>query len=63
MATSLAMTDISPATLEFVENPAEANARAVNQIRKWGCQFEGKDPASFLERLEELWAGYQISDA
>jgi hypothetical protein len=35
----------------------------MDQIRKWGCHFEGKDPVTFLERVEELQAGYGYSGA
>lgn len=34
---------------------------AINQIRKWGCHFDGRDPISFLERIEELQAAYGLS--
>ena len=27
-------------------------------MRKWGCQFDGRDPVAFLERVEELREGY-----
>lgn len=30
----------------------------INQIRKWGCGFDGRDPWAFLERIEELSQGY-----
>lgn len=33
-------------------------AKVMNQIRKWGCHFEGKDPLAYLERIEELRRGY-----
>jgi hypothetical protein len=29
-------------------------ARIMNQIQKWSCHFEGKNPVTFLERIEEL---------
>ncbi|XP_032682487.1 activity-regulated cytoskeleton associated protein 2-like [Odontomachus brunneus] len=31
-------------------------------MRKWGCQFDGKDPISFLERIEELQSSYEYTD-
>jgi len=34
------------------------NVKVMNQIRKWGCHFDGRDPAAFLERLQELRDGY-----
>ncbi|XP_077280405.1 uncharacterized protein LOC143907461 [Temnothorax americanus] len=35
----------------------------MNQMGKWGLHFEGKDPWSFLERIDELRAAYEFSDA
>jgi len=40
---------------------AAAHAKAMNQIRKWGCHFDGRDPLSFLERVEELQVQYRYS--
>jgi len=40
---------------------AAAHAKAMNQIRKWGCHFDNRDPLSFLERIEELQAQYRYS--
>jgi len=34
----------------------------MNQIRKWGCHFDGRDPLSFLERIEELQLQYRYTD-
>lgn len=39
------------------------DGKAVNQIRKWGCHFDGKDPAAFLERVEELRGAYEYTRA
>jgi len=36
-------------------------AKIMNQIRKWGCHFDGKDPFAFLERIKELRQGYGYS--
>jgi len=36
--------------------------KILNQIRKWGHQFDGRDPLSFLERIEELRRGYGYED-
>ncbi|XP_024879264.1 uncharacterized protein LOC112459414 [Temnothorax curvispinosus] len=36
-------------------------AKVMDQIRKWGCHFDGKDPLAFLERVEELRQGYGYS--
>ncbi|XP_039313959.1 activity-regulated cytoskeleton associated protein 2-like [Solenopsis invicta] len=35
----------------------------MNQIRKWGCHFDGRDPLSFLERVTELQEEYQYTDS
>lgn len=37
---------------------SEPLAKTMNQIRKWGCRFDGKDPVSFLEQVEELKEEY-----
>jgi len=53
-----------PATREAApnaESPHSDMAKVINQIRKWGCYFDGKDPLSFLERVEELQQGYGFS--
>ena len=34
--------------------------KLINQIRKWGHHFDGKDPLSFLERTEELRVSYGL---
>ena len=42
-------------------NPIPARpdpATVLNQIRKWGLHFDGKDPFAFLERLDELRRAY-----
>ncbi|KAL6417687.1 hypothetical protein ACFW04_012399 [Cataglyphis niger] len=44
------------------EPPEESPSKALNQIRKWGCHFDGKDPVAFLERLKELSASYEIEE-
>jgi len=44
-----------------VESPRSDMTKVINQIRKWGCHFDGKDPLSFLERVEELQQGYGFS--
>lgn len=36
-------------------------SQIMNQIRKWGCHFDGRDPLAFLERIEELRQGYGYS--
>ncbi|XP_011707937.1 PREDICTED: uncharacterized protein K02A2.6-like [Wasmannia auropunctata] len=40
-----------------------APSRILNQMRKWGVHFDGKDPWAFLERVEELREGCEYSDA
>jgi len=47
--------------------PAESDSgmshsKAMNQIRKWGCHFDGRDPLSFLERVTELQRQYHFPD-
>lgn len=32
----------------------------VNQICKWGCRFDGKNPVAFLARVEGLQACYGL---
>jgi len=39
-----------------------SHGKAMNQIRKWGCHFDGRDPLSFLERVTELQRQYRYSD-
>jgi len=38
------------------------HAKCMNQIRKWGCHFDGRDPLSFFERVTELQRQYRYSD-
>jgi len=46
---------------ETVESNA-AHGKCMNQIRKWGCHFDGRDPLSFLERVTELQRQYRYTD-
>lgn len=39
---------------------AEDPTQTLNQIRKWGCYYDGKDPLSFLEQIEDLNDAYCI---
>jgi len=39
-----------------------AHGKCMNQIRKWGCHFDGRDPLSFLERVTELQRQYRYTD-
>ncbi|RLU15365.1 hypothetical protein DMN91_012359 [Ooceraea biroi] len=43
--------------------PGESVAKTINQIRKWGCHFDGKDPVAFLERATELKKSYGYGDS
>ncbi|RLU15780.1 hypothetical protein DMN91_011536 [Ooceraea biroi] len=43
--------------------PGESMAKTINQIRKWGCHFDGKDPVAFLERATELKMSYGYGDS
>ncbi|KMQ87311.1 hypothetical protein RF55_13438 [Lasius niger] len=38
------------------------DTKSINQMRKWGCQLDGRDPIAFLERIEELKIAYGLSD-
>jgi len=37
-------------------------AKVINQMRKWGLHFKGKDSWAFLERIEELKKNYEYTD-
>lgn len=41
---------------------ALATAEVIDQMRKWGCYFKGRDPISILERMNELQQSYQYTD-
>ncbi|KAL6421208.1 hypothetical protein ACFW04_013634 [Cataglyphis niger] len=43
--------------------PATDATNVVKQMRKWGVYFDGRDPFAFLERLEELKAGYAFPES
>ncbi|XP_066585617.1 uncharacterized protein [Prorops nasuta] len=45
------------------EEPDFNPRQALEWARKSGIRFEGKDPLSFLEKIEELQESYQISEA
>lgn len=51
--------DIEPPQRE-PERPEPA--AILNQIRKWGLHFDGKDPFAFMERLDELKRAYGYAD-
>ncbi|KMQ85218.1 reverse ribonuclease integrase, partial [Lasius niger] len=42
--------------------PGLDDAKLINQMRKWGCQFDGRDPLFFLERVDELKTAYGFPD-
>lgn len=35
--------------------------KLIDQMRTWGLHFDGIDPLTFLERIEELQAGYGLN--
>ena len=43
-------------------DPQPASLKTLDQMRKWGCHFDGKNVYAFLERLEELQRAYQFTD-
>ncbi|KAL6418355.1 hypothetical protein ACFW04_012190 [Cataglyphis niger] len=43
--------------------PVTDTTNVVKQMRKWGVHFDGRDPFAFLERLEELKAGYAFPES
>ncbi|KMQ88444.1 reverse ribonuclease integrase, partial [Lasius niger] len=42
-------------------SPPGDDAKVINQMRKWGCHFDGRDPIAFLERIDELTTAYGFS--
>nr|XP_012234646.1 PREDICTED: uncharacterized protein K02A2.6-like [Linepithema humile] len=48
---------VVPPALSIIER-----AKLLNQMRKWGLHFDGKDPFSFLERVEELGQEYGFTN-
>ena len=50
-----------PSPYRITEEPRDNHAKILNQIRKWGCQFDEREPVTFLERVEELREGYRYS--
>lgn len=59
-AASTAVSDASDTNVPSDE--LTQHAKAMNQIRKWGCHFDGRDPLSFLERIDEYQHQYRFSD-
>ena len=58
-----AMTLNAPATLKISSSATMTEqTKAIEQMRKWGLHFDGKDAYSFLERIEELQVAYGFSD-
>jgi len=52
---------LPPPPPEPVKNNT-AHGKCMNQIRKWECHFDGRDPLSFLERVAELQRQYRYTD-
>ena len=53
---------ISDTASTYHTAPTSGNhTEVINQIRKWGIHFDGRDPIAFLERIEELSAGYNYT--
>lgn len=50
---------VTPSPAPFPDN----TAKIMNQIRKWGCHFDGKNPVAFLERVDELRVSYDVTDS
>lgn len=51
--------ELSAITIQTSDGPpSEISAKIMNQIRKWSCHFDGKDPVTFMEQVEELKAAY-----
>jgi len=61
---ALLIPPISPLSspLPAVLDNGTSHSKAMNQIRKWGCHFDGRDPLSFLERVMELQRQYHFSN-
>jgi len=47
--------------IQYPTGPVMDDAKVINQMRKWGCYFDGRDPIAFLERVEELKIAYGFS--
>ena len=41
----------------------EDQTEQLERIRKWQCVFEGRDPVTFIEQLEEMKEMYNMSEA
>lgn len=52
---------VNPRSRAPTPNRADTGG-SIDRIRKWGCHFDGRDPFAFLERIEELREGYEVSD-
>lgn len=62
------LTAPTSANVEFRTSTAAEMAfsydgKTINQIRKWGCHFDGRDPAAFLERVGVLRQAYGFTTA
>ncbi|XP_076300585.1 uncharacterized protein LOC143218903 [Lasioglossum baleicum] len=45
-----------------VSTASTAVNTVIDQMRKWNCHFDGRDPRGFLERVNELQQAYHLSD-
>ena len=50
-----------PVIMTTEHRPLPPTADSINLIRKWGCQFDGRDALAFLERVEELRSSYGLT--
>ncbi|XP_076289474.1 activity-regulated cytoskeleton associated protein 2-like isoform X2 [Lasioglossum baleicum] len=46
---------------ELAAAPPAVNT-VIDQMRKWNCHFDGRDPHGILERVNELQRAYHLSD-
>lgn len=51
--------EAGPSRAPMILNTME-RIKLIDQMRKWGLHFNGTDPLTFLERIEELRAGYGL---
>ncbi|KMQ88438.1 reverse ribonuclease integrase, partial [Lasius niger] len=58
--TPLALSIPVPPTRPPASPPGD-DAMVINQMRKWGCHFDGRNPIAFLERIDELTIAYGFS--
>lgn len=56
-----ASTPLRPTAPSSLETSLPA-ATVLDQMRKWNCHFDGRDPYAFIERIRELQGAYRLSD-